>query len=73
MYNSIKIISSAIGNWKDVLREYIDEDQLPVAYGGSLTDPDGNPLCKTKVSSSGISIQAARRSVLIFPFIQGND
>ncbi|XP_012670466.1 SEC14-like protein 2 [Clupea harengus] len=42
------------GNWKDVLREYIDEDQLPVAYGGSLTDPDGNPLCKTKIKYGGV-------------------
>jgi len=36
-------------NWKEVLRNYVDADQLPVAYGGSMTDPDGNPLCKTMV------------------------
>ncbi|KAG5272399.1 hypothetical protein AALO_G00165100 [Alosa alosa] len=42
------------GNWKDVLRTYIDEDQLPVAYGGSLTDPDGDPTCKSKIKYGGV-------------------
>ncbi len=36
-------------NWKEVLRNYVDADQLPAVYGGSMTDPDGNPLCKTMV------------------------
>jgi len=29
--------------------EYIDPDQLPCFLGGTLTDPDGNPRCVTKV------------------------
>ncbi len=36
-------------NWKEVLRNYVDADQLPAVYGGSMTDPDGDPLCKTMV------------------------
>ena len=34
---------------KKVLLTYIDADQLPACYGGTMTDPDGNPNCITKV------------------------
>lgn len=27
-------------------------DQLPVEFGGTMTDPDGNPKCLTKVRSA---------------------
>jgi hypothetical protein len=37
--------------WKAALLEHINPDQLPVAYGGTLTDPDGNPNCITMASS----------------------
>uniref|UniRef100_H3ABD0 SEC14-like lipid binding 8 n=1 Tax=Latimeria chalumnae TaxID=7897 RepID=H3ABD0_LATCH len=40
-------------NWKEVLLKYIDADQLPVYYGGTLTDPDGDPKCKTKIKYGG--------------------
>ncbi|XP_064163842.1 SEC14-like protein 2 [Anguilla rostrata] len=40
-------------NWQEVLRKYIDPEQLPVAYGGTLTDPDGDPRCKTWISYGG--------------------
>lgn len=39
-------------NWKEVLQKYIAPHQLPMAYGGTLTDPNGNPYCKTMVSIS---------------------
>lgn len=35
--------------WKAALLEEIEANQLPVHYGGSMTDPDGNPMCLTKV------------------------
>ncbi len=38
-----------IGNWQEVLRKHIDPEQLPVAYGGTLTDPDGDPRCSSMV------------------------
>lgn len=41
------------GNWQEVLREHIDPDQLPVVYGGTLTDPDGDPECRTMVRTEG--------------------
>lgn len=37
------------GNWKQELPKFISPDQLPVEFGGTLTDPDGNPKCLTKV------------------------
>lgn len=40
-------------NWKDVLRRHIDPEQLPVAYGGNLTDPDGDPHCRTMINYGG--------------------
>nr|XP_029507130.1 SEC14-like protein 2 [Oncorhynchus nerka] len=36
-------------NWQEVLLKHIDPEQLPVAYGGTLTDPDGDPRCRTMV------------------------
>ncbi|NWI40275.1 S14L2 protein, partial [Picathartes gymnocephalus] len=36
-------------NWKEVLQKYIDPTQIPVEFGGTLTDPDGDPKCSSKV------------------------
>lgn len=38
-----------LANWKEVLLKYISPDQVPVEYGGTMTDPDGDPKCKSKV------------------------
>ncbi|NXA92218.1 S14L2 protein, partial [Melanocharis versteri] len=40
-------------NWKEVLQKYIDPAQIPVEYGGTLTDPDGNPKCPSKINYGG--------------------
>nr|XP_033812862.1 SEC14-like protein 2 isoform X3 [Geotrypetes seraphini] len=40
-------------NWKEVLLKYISPDQLPTCYGGMLTDPDGDPKCKSKIKCGG--------------------
>ncbi|NWY38033.1 S14L2 protein, partial [Sylvia atricapilla] len=39
-------------NWKEVLQKYIDPTQIPVEYGGTLTDPDGDPKCSSKVGGA---------------------
>ncbi|NWV24426.1 S14L2 protein, partial [Origma solitaria] len=39
-------------NWKEVLQKYIDPAQIPVEYGGTLTDPDGDPKCPSKVGEA---------------------
>ena len=41
------------GNWKQELLKFISPDQLPVEFGGTMTDPDGNPKCLTKVWCPG--------------------
>uniref|UniRef100_A0A3P8ZBL4 SEC14-like lipid binding 7 n=1 Tax=Esox lucius TaxID=8010 RepID=A0A3P8ZBL4_ESOLU len=40
-------------NWQEELRKYIDPEQLPVVYGGILTDPDGDPHCRTMINYGG--------------------
>ncbi|XP_020035582.1 SEC14-like protein 4 isoform X3 [Castor canadensis] len=40
-------------NWKQELQKFISPDQLPVEFGGTMTDPDGNPKCLTKISYGG--------------------
>ncbi|XP_061458423.1 SEC14-like protein 2 [Rhineura floridana] len=40
-------------NWKEVLQKHIDPAEIPVEYGGTLTDPDGDPKCKTKLTYGG--------------------
>ncbi|KAM3849327.1 SEC14-like protein 2 [Diretmus argenteus] len=41
------------GNWQEVLREHVDVEQLPVVYGGTRTDPDGDPRCRTMINYGG--------------------
>ncbi|XP_030292162.1 SEC14-like protein 2 [Sparus aurata] len=43
----------SVGNWQEVLRKHIDPEQLPVVYGGTLTDPDGDPRCRTMIKYGG--------------------
>ncbi|XP_037367414.1 SEC14-like protein 4 [Talpa occidentalis] len=41
------------GNWKQELTKLISPDQLPKHFGGTMTDPDGNPKCLTKINYGG--------------------
>jgi hypothetical protein len=47
--SKIQIFSHDSVQWKAALLTDIDPDQLPAMYGGTMTDPDGNPNCITKV------------------------
>ena len=40
----------ATENWQDQVYSDIDRDQLPVYWGGTMTDPDGDPACSSKVN-----------------------
>ncbi|XP_060077261.1 SEC14-like protein 2 [Ylistrum balloti] len=40
-------------NYKDTLLEYIDADQLPAAYGGTLVDKSGDPRCGEMIVQGG--------------------
>ncbi|XP_076106497.1 retinal-binding protein-like [Mytilus galloprovincialis] len=48
--NKIEIIG---GNYQETLKKYIDDEYLPMCYGGTLTDPDGNPRCASKICQGG--------------------
>ncbi|XP_042193700.1 SEC14-like protein 2 [Callorhinchus milii] len=48
--NKIQVLG---GNWKEILLQNIDAAELPVYYGGTLTDPDGNPKCTCKINYGG--------------------
>lgn len=49
----IQIIKNDPNKWKPLLLNLIETDQLPARYGGTLTDPDGNPRYLTKVQHGG--------------------
>ncbi|CAG2230641.1 Retinal-binding protein [Mytilus edulis] len=40
-------------NYKDLLLSFIDAENLPACYGGTLTDPDGNANCTTMICQGG--------------------
>ncbi|CAB1432798.1 unnamed protein product, partial [Pleuronectes platessa] len=40
-------------NWQEVLLKHIDAEELPMIYGGKLTDPDGDPRCRTRIHHVG--------------------
>ncbi|XP_045172153.2 SEC14-like protein 2 isoform X1 [Mercenaria mercenaria] len=48
--NKVVVLS---GNYKEALLKEISPDQLPACYGGTLTDPDGDPRCKTYICQGG--------------------
>ncbi|XP_020852287.1 SEC14-like protein 2 [Phascolarctos cinereus] len=40
-------------NWKEILLKHISPDQLPMDYGGTMTDPNGDPKCTSKINYGG--------------------
>ncbi|TKC44713.1 hypothetical protein EI555_012713 [Monodon monoceros] len=40
-------------SWKQELPKFTSPDQLPVEFGGTMTDTDGNPKCLTKINYGG--------------------
>ena len=45
----VRIFSHNKEEWLPAILEEIDADQLPAYYGGTMTDPDGDPKCPSKV------------------------
>jgi len=52
----LKYNVAAVENWKSALLEVIDADQLPVHWGGTATDDDGDTYCRSQVGGLGIII-----------------
>ena len=46
---AMRVFGSDRNEWTAALLEEIDADQLPAYYGGTLTDPDGDPKCSSMV------------------------
>jgi len=42
--------------WKSALLQEIDADQLPVCYGGAISDPIGDPKSPIKVGLCHIKL-----------------
>ncbi|XP_025255828.1 putative SEC14-like protein 6 [Theropithecus gelada] len=40
-------------NWKQELTKFVSPDQLPMEFGRTMTEPDGNPKCLTKINYGG--------------------
>lgn len=48
--DQIRIFGTNKEEWKAALLEEIDADQLPVYYGGTMTDENDDPKCLSKVN-----------------------
>lgn len=48
--NKIKILGK---DWKEELVKKIGHEALPKHWGGSLTDTDGDPYCRSRISLGG--------------------
>lgn len=48
--NKIQVFSHDQKAWKAALLTDINPEELPASYGGTKTDPDGNPNCITLAS-----------------------
>lgn len=47
--DKVRIYGTDKKEWSTALLEDIDASQLPAYYGGTMTDPDGDPKCPSKV------------------------
>ncbi|XP_039308482.1 SEC14-like protein 2 isoform X2 [Solenopsis invicta] len=51
--SKMQIIKADPAKWKPAILELVPKDQLPAHYGGTLTDPDGNPRYTSKICQGG--------------------
>ncbi|KAK6967844.1 SEC14-like protein 2 [Biomphalaria glabrata] len=50
---TVRKVTICGANYKEVLLQHIDADQLPAHWGGTCVDPDGNPRCPSKINPGG--------------------
>ncbi|XP_022106083.1 SEC14-like protein 2 [Acanthaster planci] len=51
--NTRKKVNILGSNWKAVLLQYIDAENLPMYWGGTATGPDGDPHCTHQIVVGG--------------------
>ncbi|XP_057372671.1 SEC14-like protein 2 [Daphnia carinata] len=49
----LRVFGNDKTQWTSALLEEIDADQIPAFYGGTMTDPDGDPKCPSKFNMGG--------------------
>ncbi len=54
----ISIFGFDKSEWTAALLKEIDADQLPVHYGGTMTDSDGDPKCSGKVCDHNFRLKS---------------
>lgn len=66
--SKIQIIKADPNKWKPAILQVVPANQLPVHFGGTLTDPDGNPRLTTKVISYFLFINIQNKHFLPNPY-----
>lgn len=51
--SKIRIYSADTKKWQPPIQKIVEKDQLPVCYGGSLTDANGDGRCRSIVKPGG--------------------
>ncbi|XP_076673921.1 SEC14-like protein 2 [Andrena cerasifolii] len=51
--SKIQIYKADPAKWQPAIFSNVDRDQVPAFFGGTLTDPDGNPKLGTKICLGG--------------------
>ena len=54
-----------------MLLKHIDAEELPAVYGGKLTDPDGDPSCRTLVRSHPVTQEGSKKTHLAVSVVEG--
>ena len=57
--NKFRVFDCNSEKWKAALLEEINANQLPVYYGGTQRDPDGNAMCLSKVNHQPANVVCA--------------
>ncbi len=53
--DKVRIFGTNKEEWTAALLEEIEADNLPLHYGGTMVDPDGDPKCPSKVRFLDVS------------------
>ena len=61
--DKVRIFGTNKEEWTAALLEEIDADNLPLHYGGTMVDPDGDPKCPSKVRFLDVSISSVLTSL----------
>ena len=61
--DKVRIFGTNKEEWTAALLEEIEAENLPLHYGGTMVDPDGDPKCPSKVRFLDVSISSVLTSL----------